>query len=256
VEYAPLALALERIVECRLYQDRLFARPVLDIGCGEGLFAHLLFEYKVDTGIDPNSRELERAKKLDSYDELIKCFGSSIPKPDGFYKTIFSNSVLEHIEDIDPVFSEAFRVLAPGGYFYFTAPSERFERYTFTAILLHTLGLNRLEKAWRTFFNRFWVHYHCYSPRGWAECGQRAGFEVAEAFSYNPKRACLLNTFLTPLGLPAMICKKITNKWILFPVLRKLYIPLVALLLRSILRGAEKSDEGGLVFVALRKPYE
>ena len=112
---APLALAFERVMECRILSRQTFERPILDIGCGEGLFAHVLFTEKIDTGIDPNARELQRAHALGGYHELIECFGDSIPRPDGAYQTVLSNSVVEHIPNLGPVLREAFRLLALEG---------------------------------------------------------------------------------------------------------------------------------------------
>ena len=91
---AALALAFERVLECRILSFMPFERPILDFGCGEGLFAKMLFAEKVDTGIDPNPKEIERARELDIYLELIVCKDDRIPKPDGHYRTIFSNSVV------------------------------------------------------------------------------------------------------------------------------------------------------------------
>ena len=55
---------------------------VLDIGCGEGLFANIVFDEKIETGIDPNLTELERANELGGYSELLECNGNNIPKPE------------------------------------------------------------------------------------------------------------------------------------------------------------------------------
>jgi SAM-dependent methyltransferase len=250
---APLALAFERILEGRIYQAQLFERPVLDIGCGEGLFARMVFAEKIDTGVDPNARELERARELGAYTELIECYGHDIAKPNGSYRTIFSNSVLEHIPDLDPVLREAYRVLAPGGHFYFTVPSTNFERFTWISLILEKLGLNFLANRYRRFFNRFWSHFHTYPLEGWLARAKSAGFTIVEAYTYDPVRACLLNSALTPLGLIAKIIKKYTNRWVLFPLLRRFVTLPIACLAFPMLRGGEKTENGGLVFVSLRK---
>ena len=90
---APLALAFERYLECRIFQKHPFDSPVLDLGCGEGLFSHILFAEKLDIGIDINLRELDRARQLGAYVELIHATGDSIPKPDASYNTIISNKI-------------------------------------------------------------------------------------------------------------------------------------------------------------------
>lgn len=253
VGMAPLALAFERIMECRILNAQPFERPVLDIGCGEGLFAKILFSEPVDTGIDPNARELSRARELGAYLELIECRGDAIPKPDGSYKTIFSNSVIEHIPQIEPVLKEAFRLLAPGGRLYITVPSDRFDKYTWIGQVLSTLGLAALQRRFSAWFNRFWVHYHFYTPQRWKEIAQAAGFEVVEVRGYAPRRVCLMNDLLVPFSVPEYFTKKFSNRWTLFPKLRSKLLAPAAWLGGIVLKNAEKSEEGGLVFLSLKK---
>ena len=70
--------------------------------------------------------DIECARRRGSDKELIICPGHRIPKSDGSYRTIFSNSVLEHIPDLLPVLlGEANRLLAPGGRFYVTDPNRQ-----------------------------------------------------------------------------------------------------------------------------------
>jgi len=253
VRVAPLALAIERTLECQIYTQLVIVRPVLDIGCGEGLFAKMLFAEKVDTGIDPNPKELERARELGAYAELIQCEGAAIPKPDGAYRTIFSNSVLEHIPNLDPVLREAHRLLASGGRFYFTVPSEKFDQYSAVAQVLNSLGLPMLTMRYRRFYNRFWRHYHYYPVAGWRELAEKTGFEVIDAFTYASKRTCLVNDLLAACALPRLVLKRLTNRWVLFPALRSILMFPVYLLANVMLSSGGKDPSGGLVFMALTK---
>lgn len=250
---APLALAFERALEYRIYQKLPFTPPVLDIGCGDGLFAKVLFAEKIDTGVDPNRRELERARQLGAYDELIQCTGDAIPKPDGFYNTIFSNSALEHIRELEPVFREVHRLLAPGGLFYFTVPSQFFDQYTVVNQLLMALGLSRLAARYRQFYNSFWKQYHYYSLEGWEALARQSGFEMVESYTYDPKRICQLNDFLVPFSFLGVLTKRLTNRWVLFPAVRRKMVYPLYLLARRILRGGERVEQGGLVFITLTK---
>ena len=253
IAMAPLALAFERVMECRILAGQSFERPVLDIGCGEGLFAKILFAEPIDTGIDPNSRELSRARELGAYIELIECRGDAIPKPNGHYQTILSNSVIEHIPDMQPVLNEAFRLLAPGGRLYLTVPSPRFDEYTWISQILLVLGLKGLRQRFGAFFNRFWAHYHFYTPERWCDIAVAAGFEVVEVRGYGTRRACLMNDFLVPFSVPEYFTKKFLNRWTLFPRVRRVLLAPFAFLGNWILRAAESSEAGGLVFLSLRK---
>jgi SAM-dependent methyltransferase len=250
---APIPLAFERFLEARIYQRHTFRRPILDIGSGEGLFAKMVFGEKIDTGIDPNPRELQRARAFDAYDELIECKGDAIEKPDGYYNTVFSNSVLEHIPDIEPVFREVHRLLTDRGKFFVTVPSQRFEEFTIANQALCAIGLRGLAGEYRSFFNRFWRHYHCYTPEGWKALAIRTGFSVNEIHTYGTKGICLLNDFLVPFSIISYVVKRLSNRWVLFPGLRRLAMIPVAKAARQLLEDGDRTHDGGLVFMELTK---
>ena len=251
---APLALAFERYLECRLLERFPFDAPVLDIGCGDGLFAHILFSEKIDTGIDMNLRELARAKQLGAYVELMHVKGDSIPKPSGFYKTIISNSVLEHISDLEPVFKEIHRLLTPDGRFYMTVPTTCFEYNTIMNQLLTFLGLQRLAAQYRIFCSRFiWQQCHYHTLSGWEDLVSRVGFKVVESITYNPKSICLMNDILYPFGVIGFFNKKLFNRWVLFPFLRRLLIYPIYLLVKSVFDRTNCTDQDGLAFLILKK---
>jgi SAM-dependent methyltransferase len=250
---APIPLAFERFLEARIYQRHSFRRPILDIGCGEGLFANVVFANKIDTGIDPDPRELDRARVLGAYAELIECSGDAIDKPDGHFNTIISNSVLEHIPDVEPVFREAHRLLAQGGKFYVTVPSNRFDEYSVANQMLCAVGLRSLAGRYRSFFNNFWRHYHYYTPEGWSALARRTGFKVTEVHTYGTKRNCLLNDFLAPFSIISFVIKKIFNRWVLFPGLRRLVMKPVVTAGHRLLKGGDAARDGGLVFMELTK---
>ncbi len=253
VSEAPLALAFERYLECAIYKELPLERPILDLGCGEGIFAYILFDEKIDTGIDPNSRELERAKEYGGYNELIECFGNKIPKPDGSYNTVFSNSVLEHIPDLDPVLEEVRRILPVGGTFYFTVPSDKFDHYSVVNGVLTSIGLKSLAEKFRAAYCRFWKHYHYYPLNVWEDRVRAHGFEVIQSRLYDPKRICRTNDFLAPFGVLGFIMKRLTNRWVLIPGLRRAFWSLFVGQFEKFLENGHKSDEGGLVFVAAKK---
>jgi ubiquinone/menaquinone biosynthesis C-methylase UbiE len=255
ITVAPLPLALERSWECEIMSAQNFRSPILDIGCGEGLFAWNLVDEQIDVAIDPNARELDRARRFNLYGELIECFGNKIPKADKFFQTIYSNSVMEHIPNIEPALKEAHRLLNDNGAMYLTLPTDQFNRYTLVNQILLSFGLEGLAKKFRTFFNRFWAHYHDYSAADWRSLFERNGFEVKESFEYGSKGQVMFNDFATPFCLPALIVKKVNNSWFLIPAARGLFTSIIHVPLFSGLSRLQKQPEGqgGLVFFALEK---
>lgn len=250
----PFPLAFERSWEINLLREKTFTRPVLDLGCGDGIFARMLFREPIDVGLDPNPREVEYARRNATYDELLCCFGDAIPKPDGAFRTVFSNSVLEHIPDLDAVLREVHRVLAPGGSFYVTVPSDKFDQYSVLFKLLHGVGLKALAERYRRFFNRFWHHYHFHSPDGWRQRFEGHGFRVEECHAYGPRALCVMNDFLVPFCLPSMVLKKLLNRWTLFPGLRRYVLAPLAAVADLASKRATHAARGGLVFVHAVKP--
>lgn len=105
----------------------LLERPVLDFGCGDGSFAAVLFE-KVDFGVDIDEDALAVAKEFGIYGELLKSDGRRIELPDGAVGSVFSNSVLEHVSNLNDALAEISRVLRPGGTFILSVPVVRFAR--------------------------------------------------------------------------------------------------------------------------------
>jgi len=246
---APLALAVERTLECRLLSERELVRPVLDLGCGDGVFARMLCAEPMDTGMDPNPDELERARRQASYNELVCCWGNAIPKPDHSYETVLSNSVLEHIQDLAPVLSEVFRILKPGGAFYFTVPCDNFEIHTVVNRVLVALGMHTLSVRYRQFFNRMWKHYHAYPAGQWRAIAEQAGFDVIEVFRYDAPHVALLNDALVPVALPSILLKKLVGRWVLSPGLRRIMLKAILPQLEMRIGKSVQHPEGCLVFV-------
>lgn len=251
VEYiaaAPLALALERITECRLLSQLEMPRPVLDLGCGDGIFAKLLFAEPPEFGLDPNEKELERAKSIGAYQNYLLAFGHEIPLPAKSVGTVISNSVLEHIPDLEGVLKELPRIMRPGARAYFTVPTDDFERYSVVYRALQRLGLRKLSSSFSAFYNRFWAHHHAYSPDGWVRLFERCGLRVERWERYCSPNRCTLHDALVSTSLPSAFARKLLNRWFAFPKLRALLAPGIVRTLAMVVDLSESAHpKGGLV---------
>ena len=87
------------------------ARRVLDVGCGRGALVAQLIERGLDAwGCD--------FAAMLTADERLRAVSSSpyrLPFEDRRFDVVLSTSVLEHVRDKVPFFSEIHRVLVPGG---------------------------------------------------------------------------------------------------------------------------------------------
>ena len=205
----PYFRALLRAVESRFYGQLPVVAPVLDLGSGDGSFSRQTFSRPLDAGIDPWWSPTVEAQKLRAHHVLALAQGATLPFADNTFQTIVSNSVLEHIPELDPVIREAHRVLRSGGYLLFCAPSDHFTDWL--------VGAQLLGNSYRRWFNRISRHAHCDSPDRWKERLTQAGFVSEQIWYYfSPKalRTLELGHFL---GVPNLFTKKLLGSWVIWP---------------------------------------
>ncbi len=205
----PYFRALIRAVEAAFYQDLDLPAPTLDVGCGDGHFASLTFPHPIDVGLDPWHAPIHEARTRAAYRFLVEADGGEMPFPDGYFASAFSNSVLEHIPHVEAVLSETARVLRPGAPFVFCVPNERY---------LSELSLGRVLGGWyREWFRRMSRVHHADGPEVWGERLARAGFEVVRWWHYFSPAAMRVLEWGHYFGLPSLVARLLTGRWILAP---------------------------------------
>ncbi|HHH40621.1 MAG TPA: class I SAM-dependent methyltransferase [Chloroflexi bacterium] len=247
----PAFRALLRAVEARFYADLPLPRPVLDLGCGDGHFASLAFPEPPEVGLDPWWQPLREAHDRRVYRVLVQADGARMPFPDGHFGTVVSNSVLEHIPDVQAVLNEVARVLRPGGPFYFCVPGEHFLAFLSVGRMLDRVGLRPLGDRYRRFFNRISRHYHCDPPAVWEVRLARAGLVLERHWSYFSPGALTALEWGHYLGLPALVAKKLAGRWVLWPSRANLWLTE-----RLVRRFYEEppANPGAYTFFVARKP--
>lgn len=154
----------------------------LDLGCGDGILTDILFarigKRPSLVGVDPDPLETDAALSYDFYERIHTCGGAEIPEADGTFDYVFSNSVLEHIPDLEAVIAEVGRVLRPGGKFYFTVPGPGFH-----ANLAGSLS-GRSRETYLTEIDKRLAHCHYLSAPDWDEMCQRNGLTLDSATGY------------------------------------------------------------------------
>ncbi len=213
----PAFRALLRAVEGRFYRDLPLPRPVLDLGCGDGHFASVVFDEPLDAGFDPWWGPLTEARERAAYRVPAQAEGAKMPYPNDRFATVVSNSVLEHIPELQPVLTETSRVLQPGGWFYFCVPGPNFLPFLSIGRALDRVGLQSLGDAYRRFFNRISRHYHCDGPAVWEQRLEEAGLQLVRSWPYFSRRALAALEWGHYFGLPALVTKQLTGRWVLSP---------------------------------------
>ena len=203
----PYFRALIRGVEATYYQDLDLPAPVYDVGCGDGHFASLTFDRKIDVGLDPWHGPIHLAKKYGAYRGLVEADGAKSPFPSNYFASGFSNSVLEHIPHIDAVLADTARVLKPGAPFYFCVPNPRY---------LSELSISRVLGNWYTeWFRRISRVAHADGSEVWKERLERAGFELIRHWNYFSPSAMRVLEWGHYFGVPSVAARVLTGKWII-----------------------------------------
>lgn len=213
----PYFRALLRAVEASFYDEFELAEPVLDLGCGDGLFASQVFTKKIDMGIDPYLPSLREAKGWSAYRDLINSGGAKLPFPTAYFSSAFSNSVLEHIPGLQEVLNETARVLKPGALFLLCVPNHRWEENLSVSQFLRRIGLRRAADAYVRLFTRISRHVNMLSPEEWSARLEEAGFSVERSWHYFPPPALHALEWGHYFGLPSWISRMLTGRWILAP---------------------------------------
>jgi len=132
------------------YIDKVFKnmptlRPdslMLDLGCGEGNIANIVFPYQNKIGLDNFHEFLIEAKEKGFYSYLVEADATYMPFVNGSFDLIFSNSVLEHIPGLKGVLKGAANVAKKNGLLMFTVPSKNLGKFFFSIVFLRKLALH------------------------------------------------------------------------------------------------------------------
>lgn len=213
----PYFRSLVRAVEARFYEDILLPAPTLDVGCGDGHFAGVAFQKKLEVGLDPGGKSLQEAARRGGYRLLVQADGGRMPFPDGYFAGALSNSVLEHIPHVEEVLAEVGRVLQPGAPFVFCVPNDRFLSSLSIGRFLDECRLRSLGDVYRNFFNRISRHVHCDSPPIWQARLEQAGFHLERCWHYFSPEALRWVEWGHYFGLPSLLIRWLSGRWILVP---------------------------------------
>ena len=161
----------------------------LDLGCGDGavtvLLARTLTARWSLVGVDPDPHEAALARGRELYDRVHATSGAEIPEPDDAFDFVLSNSVLEHVLEIEPVLREAARILRPGGRLVITVPGPEF-----TAMLRGPSFLGRAatgtrdRSAYVSAVDRRLAHIRYWSAAEWETGLDAAGLTLVSTSSY------------------------------------------------------------------------
>ena len=150
---------------------------VLDLGCGDGVFAELMLEHLPQPGdlaltlADVADAALARARarpRLAAADVTTTRvpFDGDLPLADCAFDLVWASEVIEHVADTGRWLSEVRRVLAPGGELLLSTPNH-------TRLRLAVAGIEALAPP-------LGDHLHLYDRRGLTRLLEEFGFSAVQ----------------------------------------------------------------------------
>jgi SAM-dependent methyltransferase len=244
--FAPLRAAEARL----MMQAHPTQAPALDLGCGDGFFASLVARSPFAAGLDPDLQSLRTAAPPGVHQIRVAAEAGKLPFPTGYFSTVMTNSVLEHIEDLDAAMRDVSRVLRPGGRILITTPSHRFGDLLLGTTIFRRLRLAGLSRAYALWFNRHSRHFHTDSAEVWIRRLDANGFSVMRWHYYFSERALHAFDLAHYASIDRLISFRLTGRW------NALRIPAVVRLLGQWLRRYDVSDpveDGAYLFIEAQK---
>ena len=145
-------LTYPHTAEYSAYLDRLLFSQMsthdlgltLEVCCGTGEGLYLLHDrIQCGIGIDVSLNMLEiAALKHQNHSNMVFLQGDAtvLPISDRVFDTVIIRGGIHHVNDRSALFSEIFRVLKPGGYFYFIEPCNDFPLWRALRFVIYRLS--------------------------------------------------------------------------------------------------------------------
>lgn len=223
LQYLPMALAVHEIMRMRaLAEVGVLPTPLLDVGCGDGLFWEVLTRDLLSgksenvaglVGIDINPHELRLASlRLSPLGADVRMLditedGSQRELDDrlGSFKTVIANCSLEHVPKLEVALANIKRYMAPDGELFLFVPAPRWSDAYVVKKVLGKIS-NRLAGTYGGMWDGFYRHHHLYSGNVWAYLLRGVGFD-AQVRAIGSKRANVVRELWLPPALLSFLYK-------------------------------------------------
>lgn len=220
--HTPAALCIKECARLSALRTHPCPGPILDVGCGDGLFAKIAFEGAEVWGIDIDANEGRWAQASKAYSQIIIGDVTRVGLPEAFFGSCVANCSLEHIPDLQAALRTIYKSLKPGGAAYLFVPNKDWASHLMSAKALTAVGAEFLSAELQSGIDRVFAHRHLYDKQTWEGFVRDAGFElqaIDPVLSTATTQA--FEMFLAP-SILGWVNKRLTSRWTNFPGLRRL----------------------------------
>ena len=250
--YTPAALCVKECARLSALRRYACPGPILDVGCGDGLFASIAFAGTEVWGIDIDAEEGRWAAASQAYSQVILGDVTRAKLPATFFATCVANCSLEHVPRIDRALANICASLKPGGRAYLFVPNKDWAKEMLSYRALAGAGLTSAAELFRSSVDTFFKHHHLHDREEWRQIVTAAGMRVV---AIEPALSTGTTVAFELLLLPSLagwLNKHLTSRWTNFPPARRLYARQVHALVSRILAASGKDTTAEYLVIAER----
>jgi SAM-dependent methyltransferase len=236
-----------------------FKHPLMDLGCGNGIFSAMLQERgvldSVDVAVDYSAKSLSHVKKNVAC-WAIQADANALPFKADSFASVFANDAVSSVTPgVDQVLREVYRILVDGGSFVLAVPTVWSDEAQLIPRILRKVGASRLAKRYLERRNRRLTDRHIFDENGWLKKLDEANFRVEQVrYYFSPGQAFWANFFALWFFRVFAICKIVKGSWIKRigmvvqeKMFRKLFVK------EQTISQAQRQDRAGYIFIVARR---
>ena len=212
--------AVWNAILANLLNEIEFARPSMDLGCGDGTFMTVvgggefhetfdlmvvtdilrrdIYDYHeegiiskyvkkecefIDIGLDIKESLLKKARETGTYQKVVRGDGHKLPFAENSFKTIWTN-VIKDFREIDLALHEIYRVLDNGGVLISLFPTNKFwQNLYYYPRYLDASDTTQKERFFRLNRGRAEYHPHYHTLEEWVERVESTGLNVVKKWT-------------------------------------------------------------------------
>ena len=219
------SMSIWRAWELASYRRYTLLEPILDVGCGDGLYFKLVWpSVRQVTGVDINPDSIREAKKSGTYQAVHECSALEMPFQSNSFSSAFANCSLEHMDDLPGVLRNIARILKPGGGLLCSVVTDKFIEWSTMPHLARAMGDEKNAKRIEAQYLSYHHLVSAFPPEGWISQFHKAGFEVIDHIPIAPELLGRLFLFIDTLwhlphgkGEVGDMLVPYFQKWVNFP---------------------------------------
>lgn len=252
--FAPTALCVKECVRLAALRRYTCEGPILDVGCGDGLFAKIAYGTEDVWGIDIDANEGRLAQATRAYSQIVIADITRAWMPEALFATCIANCSLEHVPRIDAALANIKKALRPGGQAFLFVPNRDWARHLLSVRTLDALGVPAAGSLIQRSIDQLFVHHHLYDEEGWRAVVEEAGFEVVKVDPVGSTASTVaFEIFLLP-SVAGWVNNRLTTRWTNFPALRRRVAPLVYRAVKAALTVGHEETRTAEFLLIVRRP--